>query len=361
MPRLNQDLRAVLELRAAAQGISDDRFMSPGEYVRGSLCVQAQDPKLSRFSIGLRTNQNDHEVSESLSSMDFVRTHVLRATWHYIDISDLHWINRLTAKKVISSMGARHRELGIREKDFTAAAAVFERELSGRNFLTREEVHERLPAGGHPKQKEITGHLLMVAELEGLVASGPLRDGAHTYALVDEILDATGSEPRSGNAEDLIRRMIKGHGPTSEQDIRRWCPLTLSEAREALASDEYESTVVEGTKLWWDRALTSSGLGPPLLLPTFDELFMSHAQPRYPRRAQHPLGTQHFHPAAVGGGVAVVSGHDIGTFKRTQKGKKFQVEMKLGEKISKTEWTKTEQAIRRFGRFFGQKAEVLRK
>ena len=51
-----------------------------------------------------------------LAAGSFVRTHIARATWHFVAAEDLRWILRLTSPKVESGMGARHRQLELDDR-----------------------------------------------------------------------------------------------------------------------------------------------------------------------------------------------------------------------------------------------------
>ena len=71
-------------------------------------------------------------------------------------------------------------------------------------------------------------YLVMNAELEGLICSGPMRGAQHTYALVDERVTALGRTEMPG---ELARRFFVGHGPASVTDFARWSSLTLARPR----------------------------------------------------------------------------------------------------------------------------------
>ena len=132
-------------------------------------------------------------------------------------------------------------------------------------------------------------HVLMQAEVLGLIASGPLRDGEHTYAPWDA--------PPSGRDRDdlvaeLVRRFVTSHGPISVGDLMRWVNVTKTETLRALAADDsIVSVTVDGVALYLapDAALPVTRQ-PALLLSTFDEAFLSYRDVAWPRTTSHPLG-----------------------------------------------------------------------
>ena len=85
------------------------------DVVRLLTCVQAQDAPLAAWSLGMRMRPTTTYagVLAEQAAGGWVRTHVLRPTWHFVAPEDLRWIQRVTARKVESSMAARHRGLGL--------------------------------------------------------------------------------------------------------------------------------------------------------------------------------------------------------------------------------------------------------
>ena len=171
------DLDGVLGRRLAAQHLTGDPHAGVADAVGSSLGVQCQDMPLARFSLGRRTGLTDDAVQAQLATGEVVRTHVLRATWHWVAAADVRWLLALTAPKVESGFGARHRSLGITDAVRDAAFSVLERELAGGVHLTRKELQPLLPVAGLALASQVTGHLLQLAELRGLVVSGAPRSG----------------------------------------------------------------------------------------------------------------------------------------------------------------------------------------
>lgn len=348
----------VIGQRLAAQHLTGPPAPGIAAAVRDSLGVQAQDPPLSRFSLGLRTGVADQTVLAALDAGEILRTHVLRPTWHYVTREDIRWLLALTSSKVLSGSGSRNRTLGIDTATIEQALKVLQRELPGR-ALTRKELTPLLPSTGYPRHGEVVGHLLGIAEHLALIASGPTRAGEHTYALLDEIVPPATDLPRPAAVHALVSRFVAGHGPTAERDLTRWTNLTLTELRGVLRGGEFEQLEVDGVRLWRTPAAPDFGLGDAWLLPTFDEAFLSHDKPRFRRVENHRLGALHFNAAEAGGGVVIVQGRDIGGFKRTVKGSRFLIRIQLGDGVSARERRAAGLAAERLAWHFGREAEVV--
>ncbi len=320
----------------ATHRLSGAPFPDPVAAVSTALCVQAQDPPLARYSLGLRLPPGDDStVRAALDGGRIVRTHILRPTWHFVAADDLRWLLALTSPKVESSLAARHRQLEVdaalidRVHDEVAAM------LSGQRFLTAPEIGERLAAAGLPDRGAVVRHLLLVAELRGLVCSGPLRDSVHTYALVDERLPAAPALDRDDAARLLVRRFFAGHGPASARDLRRWTTLTLTEIRNAVTElgDALEVVRCAGLTLWCEPRREGVAEDGPnrrvALLPTFDEAYLPYREVDLARHAGHPRGDDPHVFAEAGGGVVVVDRQDAGWWKRTVQGSAMTIRLAL--------------------------------
>lgn len=362
------DLDGVLGRRLAVQHLVGDPLASVADAVGHSLAVQSQDMPLARFSLGLRTGLADVEVLAQLATGEVVRTHVLRPTWHWVLAADLRWLLALTGAKTISGMASRHRTLGIVAATQDRAFAVLSRELAGAH-LTRKELIPLLPTTAHPRHGEVVTHLLLVAESVGLVCSGtPRPNGEHTYALVDEVVPPAPSLDRDEAVQRLVDRFVAGHGPTSVKDLMRWAKLTKTEATRALTDGGFGTATVDGVQLCFSPR--RSGTGAPTarvlpadsprswLLPTFDEVFLSHDRPRFPRPEGHPWDTQHLSPAEAGGGVVVVDGRDVGVFKRRLQRGALTVEVWLASGARVHDEAGARHAAERLGVHLGTEPEV---
>jgi Winged helix DNA-binding domain len=134
-------------------------------------------------------------------------------------------------------------------------------------------------------------YVIMNAELEGLICSGPMRGAQQTYALLDERAPEAGS--RTGDLGELAWRFYAGHGPASVRDLARWATLTQSQAGGATeaADDRLERVDVHGVPHWFDPAAGEvAGADRALLLPVYDEATLSYPGVNFPRAEPYPAG-----------------------------------------------------------------------
>ena len=283
--------------RLRTQRLASAPLATPAEAVRLLTCVQAQERDHAFFSLGLRSDATTyHAVRAAFDRGDFLRVHILRPTWHFVLPEDLRWILRLTSPRVKRSMAARHRELGLDDaRTVDAAIAALGELIAGRSYLTRAEIGVEFSARGRGllQPGAQLGHLLMIAELEGVVCSGPLKGVQHSYALVDEVVPAAAELDHDEALRRLVHRFFAGHGPASVADFTRWSSLTADDARRALAEigDQLDKVTVDGVEQWFDPALVPAptrAAAAAWLLPVYDEAVLTYRRLGFATLPDHP-------------------------------------------------------------------------
>lgn len=360
------ELRTVLRHRLVTQRLTGPPLPTAADTVRLLTCVQAQEREHACFSLALRSRATTlADVRAELDSGAFVRTHILRPTWHFVAAEDLRWILDLTSPRVERVLAVQLRRSSLAERDVGRALEILAEALAGRNFLTRKEIGARLAAAGLPGSGQELGNLVMVAELRGVVCSGPIRGVQHTYALVDEVVPPTPARSREEALAELARRFFGGHGPASIKDFTRWSSLTVTDARDALADvgDGLERVDVDGVPHWYDPALLSgqssaradsteppgSGTRRAHLFPTYDEAVLTYPSVNFPLPPESPA------PAAPDQWSAAVVVDDVrvGTWKRTVGRTAVTVESRYLGTLDDEQRGQVEAAAERLGIFHG--------
>jgi len=350
------DRTDVLTARMATQRLDGPPAATPEQVVSELLCVQSQDAPLARAMIALRCAGTDSGVRAAIASGGIVRTHILRPTWHYVAAADLRWLLRLTSPKVESGMASRHRQLSLPEPRLAAALEVISTRLAGRRFANRTVLGAALAeagllAPGDPLFGQQVGHVLLVAELRGLVCSAPLDTPDHRYALLEEVVPTAPERTREEAVTELVSRFVAGHGPVALSDLMRWAKVTLTEARTALAGlgGSVERVVVDGEELWHSPASTLPTTRPQeaWLVSTFDEVLLSYRKVPWPRSSGHPLGDDPSWFSEAGGGVVLCGLEDVGAWKRTRERGEARIRMTLDETLPSAARTAIDAAVDR--------------
>ena len=352
------DTSRVLAQRLATQRLSSAPLPKAADVVRLLTCVQSQERDHAFFSLGLRTRKDAYAaVQREFDSGAFLRTHILRPTWHFVAPEDLRWILELTSPRVLSSMAARHRQLGLDDsRRVDQGLQLLTELLQDKAFRTRPELGEEFTQRRSPiKPGEQLGHLLLVAELRGLVCSGPMKGVHHSYALVDEVVPPTPSRTREEAVVELVRRYVAGHGPTTIKDFTRWATLTIADTKQALAEigDDLEEVEVDGIPHWFDPTQVrrrSPAAPAAYLFPTYDEAVLTYPQVTFPSLPDHPYA-EHTDPFWA---WVVLDSVSVGRWKRTVRPEVVEVEVRLAPAVTKAGRTEVRVAAQRLAHFLGR-------
>ena len=307
--------------RLAAQRITGSAFSGAPDVVEWLGAVQAQDASAAKWAVGLRMPvgmAKDATIEGAIASGSILRTHVMRGTWHFVSPKDLRWMLDLVAPRLIARSAGRYRQLGLDAATFARCARILEKTLDGGHALTRDEIGATLGHSGVSADGPRLAHLLVRAELDGIICSGPPRGRHHTYVLLGHRAPLRAPRPRGEAVAELARRYFRSRGPASLRDFVWWSGLTTREARAGLMAIESRlvADVVNGETLWWsNEAPATAGSICVHLLPAFDEYVLAY------RDRTAVLDAEHAERLNAGGGmvapVIVIDGRVAGTWRRT--------------------------------------------
>jgi hypothetical protein len=248
------------------------------------------------------------EVEASFARADFVRTHVLRTTWHHVLASDLTDLLAVTAPRLERLIATGNRALKLPEKRMHDGADVVAAAVKA-GPLTRRELAERLEAAGFEHTGVPLVHIVMFTEISGRIVSGPMRGKQHTYVAAD--LPPSRRSPEERLAW-IAHTYARGHGPIQARDLSWWTSLTLTQARQAIELSDLRPVEVDGQEYVADHVPEPVDVPRALLLSNFDELI---SYVRDPSDHAH-LGDEYL-VVMRAGGLLFVDGRLAGSWSRT--------------------------------------------
>jgi hypothetical protein len=248
------DVEVVLR-RQARQRLVGEPFASPRDAVAALGAVQAQEYGDAKWMLGQRLRgQSDADVEEAFARGDILRTHVLRPTWHFVTPDDIRWMLRLTAPRVHAQMRTYYRRMELDEAELGRAHRVLRRVLEGDRSLTRAELRVELDRHEVDAPPPRFGFIMMHAELEELVCSGPPRGKQQTFMLLDERAPAASELTRDEAIAELVLRYYTSHGPATVKDLAWWASLTVRDIRAGLEAVEGQLERVGVDRTAWYAA-----------------------------------------------------------------------------------------------------------
>jgi winged helix DNA-binding protein len=280
----------VLRQRLHNQKLSSSEIEKPADVVRWMGAVQAQDYGAAKWALALRMRNATHAaVEEAFNKGQIIRTHLLRPTWHFVAPEDVRWLLELTAPHVNRRCGSAYRKYEV-DAVCKRSNKVLTNALQGGKYLTRALLKAALNKAGVAASDPVRlAHLMLRAELDGVVCSGPRVGKQFTYALLEERVPQSKPLTREEALAKLTQRYFNSHGPATLPDFIWWSGLSTADARRAME-------MAGGTR--------STRISNPIknlchLLPAFDEYFVAY------KDRQGGLGP-----------TIIIDGEVVGTWKR---------------------------------------------
>jgi len=357
-------LETIARQRLYNQRLLASALRHPTEVVHWLGAAQAQDYAGAKWSLGMRLDLtaaavSDAAVEQAFDAGTILRTHVLRPTWHFVAPADIRWLLALTAPRVQLLNATYYRRVGLDDDLYARAAAVLAQALAGSTYLTRDELRRALDKASIAADIELRMiYILMRAELEGLICSGPRRGKQFTYALLDERVPPTAPLGRAEALAELARRYFTSHGPATAHDLARWASLTLEDVRAGLAANaaHLQSEEVDGLTYWFDPALPA----PPMpqaeeptayLFSIYDEYVIGYKEWSAIADAEDAARLRALANDLTN--VVLVDGRIVGTWKRAIDKRRATVTLRPLRPLNADEMDAIAAAARRLGMFLG--------
>lgn len=344
------------------QRISTPQAGTPADIVRWLGAVQAQDFAGAKWGVGLRLlGMKDEQVEQAFTKGLILRTHLMRPTWHFVTPEDIRWLLALTADRVRAAMRSVHFRLGIDDDLVRRSNRSFEKALQDGQPLTREELVQVLKKDGiDPGSGQRLGNILMRAELDGVICSGPRRGKQFTYLLLDERAPAGRVLDRQYALAELAGRFFLSRGPATLPDFARWSGLTLTEARSGLQAvkDKLLEERWEGQSYWLPASSSPAREGGrrTYWMSVYDEYLSGYQD----RRAM--LAPAFLEPLrGIGNGlvnILVLDGQVVGAWRRVERKSELQVELVPFRLLAEGELAALQEAGKRYGAFFGKEVVI---
>src|SRR6185503_13927038 len=147
--------------------------------------------------------------------------------------------------------GPGYRTSELDNSVFKRSHKVLERALRDGKYLSRAELRRKLNEAGVEANDTVRmGHILIRAELDRVVCSGPRIGKQLTYALFEERVPATKTIDRDEALARLTRLYFRSHGPATLQDFVWWSGLTTADAKRGVEMIDVEKASIDEQVYW---------------------------------------------------------------------------------------------------------------
>lgn len=349
----------ISSLRMKTQQLSGTAISSGSEMVSWFGAIQGQEYAFSKWSLGLRIPAlKDTDVETELNNGTILRTHSMRATWHFVNAADIRWILQLTAPRIDSVNVSMYRRLELDKFVFNKSNEILETILD-KQQLTRQEISDALNRNKIAASGMRLIYILMKAEIDGIICSGA-RSGKHfTYALLSDRAPNARARDKDEALAMLTRKYFRSRGPATIYDYATWSGLTISSCRRGtdLIRNELELIQLNAREYYHiDTGESNESAERPYLLPPYDEFVMGYKD----RSAMFSLLDENKNRNGIFfNNMILYKGQVIGTWRRSAIKNRMELEIILFTKVSRNVRLKLKSEAKRFADFYGFTATLL--
>ena len=292
------------------------QFTAPHDVVAWMGAMQAQDYKMMRWAVAMRTRKPSAKAFErDFNAGRIVRTHLFRTTWQLVAGEDLGWMLALCRVPALRGLlgWMRSNGVSIPAAEQESIQQVFVDVLSKRRSALKSDFAAALEDRGIVMTDQRLSYHIRLAEYAGLLCSGDLTPLKRTCALVSAKLPDMRVLSREEALALLARKYFSSHGPATLEDFAWWSGLGIGDCKKGMAAIAPE-LIRERWKdmdfiLHQDSRTRGFRRGCVHLLPPYDEYLIGYKSrhvvlhPDHSHRAHNNSGI--FWPVVLQDGVVV--------------------------------------------------------
>ena len=272
-----------ISARLLNQQLICPQFTAPHQVVEWLGAVQAQDYRMMRWAVGMRTKRpSARAFKKDFNAGKIVRTHLFRTTWQLVAGEDLMWMLDLCRDTALRGlMGWMHtNKVYIPKAEEEKISTILADVLEKQRVALKSDFAAALEDRGIEMTDQRLSYHIRLAEFSGLLCSGDLLPLKQSYALTRAKLPASAPLTREEALARLARKYFRSHGPATLEDFVWWSGLNISDCRlgvdairEQLTEERWKRQVFYLHEDCRTRGFRS---GCVHLLPPYDEYLIGY-------------------------------------------------------------------------------------
>ena len=339
-------------LRLLNQQLASPQFSTPAEVVGHMGAVQAQEYRLMRWAVAMRTRRPSAKAFKAaFDSGRIVRLHLMRGTWQLVTAEDYWLLVGLCAPKALSVIKGwmSSNKISIPEEEAAKISHILAQTAADRGSVTKEDFVQALAERDIRMDDHRLSYHIRFAELSGVLCSGDLLPMKATYALSEKKIGPKATTDRDEALATLTRKYFWSRQPATLEDFVWWSGLNIGDCRKgiALLGDYLHKETWGGRDFYLTDDCRTRGFrkGRCLFVPPYDEYLIGYKSrdivlaPSHSHRAHNNSGN--FNPIVVCDGLVCGNWAPFSD--------ECHVEFFLGEHDSgvQQEWTRYKESLSR--------------
>ena len=270
-------------IRLLNQQLVAPQFSNPEEVVRHMGAMQAQEYRMMRWAVEMRTRKpSARAFQRAFDSGRIIRLHLMRGTWQLVAAEDYWPLLELCAPRAIAvTKGWMHsNKIDIPDEEITSISDILAQTAANKGSVTKENFVEALARKDITMDEHRLSYHIRMAEITGTICSGDLLPMKATYALTADKVKPFGKIDRDEALILLTKKYFQSHQPATLEDFVWWSGLNIGDCRKgiALLGDSIHAVKWKGRVFYLTNDCRTRGFrrGRYLLIPPYDEFLIGY-------------------------------------------------------------------------------------
>ncbi len=292
-----------IAIRLLNQQLIAPRFSKPTEVVRYMGAMQAQEYRMMRWAVAMRTRKPSHKAfKQAYDEGKIIRLHLMRGTWQLVCAEDYWSMIDLFAPKAIAVTKGwmSSNKISIPDDELIGVRDILIQTAADKRSVTKEDFVLALTERNQQMDDHRLSYHIRMAELTGVLCSGDLLPMKATYALAADKVKPSVKMKRDEALAQFTKKYFQSRQPATLEDFIWWSGLNVSDCRRGieLLGDTIHVEKWRGREFYLtdDCRTRGSRKGKFLLIPPYDEYLISYKSrdivlpPEYRHRAHNNSG-----------------------------------------------------------------------
>lgn len=270
-------------IRLLNQQLVAPQFCDPTEVVGHMGAMQAQEYRMMRWAVAMRTRKPSHQAfKEAFDNGQIIRLHLMRGTWQLVTAEDYwHFLDLCAPKSITVIKGwMRSNKITIPEEEELRVRRILEEAAADKGSATKDDFTLALAEKDIRMDDHRLSYHIRMAELSGTLCSGELLPQKATYALAADKVKKPCAIDKDEALMRFTRKYFQSRQPATLEDFVWWSGLNISDCRKgiALLGDSIRKETWQGRDFYLTDACRTRGFkkGTTLLIPPYDEYLIGY-------------------------------------------------------------------------------------
>lgn len=270
-------------IRLLNQQLAAPQFSDPAEVVSHMGAIQAQEYRLMRWAVAMRTKKPSVKAfKKAFDDGRIIRLHLMRGTWQLVSAED-YWpmLNLCAAKAIAVTKGwMSSNKISIPDDELMRIREILIQTASDKGSVTKEDFVQALAEKDIRMDDHRLSYHIRMGELSGTLCSGDLLPMKASYALTTNKVKFNEKIARDEALMRFTWKYFQSRQPATLEDFVWWSGLNISDCRKGI--ELFGNTIHierwKGRDFYLTDDCRTRGIRKDkfLLIPPYDEFLIGY-------------------------------------------------------------------------------------